>query len=165
MPPVPRILMLCNYLQNVAAIIYIFVLQLSTFLFYNKQLFLLPGQAWCYRNPSIDSISSDLQESDISIRILSEIKIRTGEDSSERSFLAASCSDGSLTKTISCSDSDAGSSFASLRTQYPIVDKGIPFSAHHCLHVFPLVWHCWIRSAQSFAFSSLFIVYRIPPEF
>ena len=29
--------MLCNYLQNVAAITYIFVLQLSTFLFYNKQ--------------------------------------------------------------------------------------------------------------------------------
>ena len=28
--------MLCNYLQNVAAITYIFVLQLSTFLFYNK---------------------------------------------------------------------------------------------------------------------------------
>lgn len=114
---------------------------------------------------SIDSISSGLQESDISIRILSEIKIRTGEASSERSFLAASCSDGSLTKTISCSDSDAGSSFASLRTQYPIVDKGIPFSAHHCLHVFPLAWHCWIRSDQSFAFSSLFIVYKIPPEF
>ena len=31
--------MLCNYLQNVAAITYIFVLQLSTFLFYNKQKF------------------------------------------------------------------------------------------------------------------------------
>ena len=31
--------MLCNYLQNVAAITYIFVLQLSTFLFYNKQCF------------------------------------------------------------------------------------------------------------------------------
>ena len=30
--------MLCNYLQNVAAITYIFVLQLSTFLFYNKHL-------------------------------------------------------------------------------------------------------------------------------
>ena len=29
--------MLCNYLPNVAAITYIFVLQLSTFLFYNKQ--------------------------------------------------------------------------------------------------------------------------------
>lgn len=28
--------MLCNYLQNVAAITYIFVLQLSTFLLYNK---------------------------------------------------------------------------------------------------------------------------------
>ena len=28
--------MLCNYLQNVVAITYIFVLQLSTFLFYNK---------------------------------------------------------------------------------------------------------------------------------
>ena len=27
----------CNYLQNVVAIAYIFVLQLSTFLFYNKQ--------------------------------------------------------------------------------------------------------------------------------
>lgn len=71
----------------------------------------------------MDSISSGLQESDISIRILSEIKIRTGEDSSERSFLAASCSEGSLTKTISRSDSDAGSSFASLRIQYPIVDN------------------------------------------
>ena len=115
-------------------------------------LFLLPGQAWRCRNPSMDSISSGLQESDISIRILSEIKIRTSEDSSERSFLAASCS-------------DVGSSLASLRVQYPIVDKGISFSAHHCLHVFPLVWHCWIRSGQSFAFSSLFIVYRIPPEF
>lgn len=68
-------------------------------------------------------------------------------------LLAASCSDGSLTKTISCSDSAAGSSFASLRTQYPIVDKGIPFSAHHCLHVFPLAWHCWIRSDQSFEYS------------
>ncbi len=90
----------------------------------------------------MDSISSGLQESDISIRILSEIKIRTGEDSVERSFLAVSCSEGSLTKTLSCSDSDAGSSFTSLRIQYPIVDKGIPFSAHHCLHVFPLVWHC-----------------------
>ena len=50
-------------------------------------LFLLPGQAWRCRNPSIDSISSGLQESDISIRILSEIKIRTDEDSSESSFL------------------------------------------------------------------------------
>ena len=106
----------------------------------------------------MDSISSGLQESDISIRILSEIKIRTDEDSSESSFLAASCSDGSLTKTISCSDSDAGSSFANLRIQYHIVDKGIPFSVHHCLHVCPLVWYCWIRSDQSFAFSSLFIV-------
>ena len=65
---------------------------------------LLPGQAWRCRNPSIDSISSGLQESDISIRILSEIKIRTDEDSSESSFLAAFCSDGSLTKTISRSD-------------------------------------------------------------
>ena len=74
-----------------------------------------------------------LQESDISTRILSEIKTRTGAVSSERSFLAASCSDGSLTKTRSCSDSDAE--------------------------------HCWIRSAQSFAFSSLFIVYKIPPDF
>ena len=36
MLPVPGILMLCNYLQNVVAITYIFVLQLSTFLFYNK---------------------------------------------------------------------------------------------------------------------------------
>ena len=33
--------MLCNYLQNVAAITYIFVLQLSTFLFYNKQMSIL----------------------------------------------------------------------------------------------------------------------------
>lgn len=66
----------------------------------------------------MDSISSGLQESDISIRILSEIKIRTGEDSLERSFLAASCSDGSLAKTRSCSGSDAGSSFANLRVQY-----------------------------------------------
>lgn len=33
---VPGILKLCNYLQNVAAITYIFGLQLSTFLFYNK---------------------------------------------------------------------------------------------------------------------------------
>ena len=35
--------MLCNYLQNVAAITYIFVLQLSTFLFYNKQASACPG--------------------------------------------------------------------------------------------------------------------------
>ena len=35
--PVPGILKLCNYLQNVVAITYIFGLQLSTFLFYNKQ--------------------------------------------------------------------------------------------------------------------------------
>ena len=34
--PVPGILKLCNYLQNVVAITYIFALQLSTFLFYNK---------------------------------------------------------------------------------------------------------------------------------
>lgn len=33
--------MLCNYLQNVAAITYIFVLQLSTFLFYNKHAYAL----------------------------------------------------------------------------------------------------------------------------
>ena len=39
--------MLCNYLQNVAAITYIFVLQLSTFLFYNKHqvLALCPERA------------------------------------------------------------------------------------------------------------------------
>lgn len=49
----------------------------------------------------MDSISSGLQESDISIRILSETKIRTGAVSSERSFLAASRSDGSLAKTRS----------------------------------------------------------------
>ena len=35
--PVPWILRLCNYLQNVVAITYIVGLQLSTFLFYNKQ--------------------------------------------------------------------------------------------------------------------------------
>ena len=35
--PVPGILKLCNYLQNVGAKTYIFGLQLSTFLFYNKQ--------------------------------------------------------------------------------------------------------------------------------
>lgn len=34
--PVPWILRLCNYLQNVVAITYIVGLQLSTFLFYNK---------------------------------------------------------------------------------------------------------------------------------
>ena len=34
--PVPGILELCNYLQNVGAKTYIFGLQLSTFLFYNK---------------------------------------------------------------------------------------------------------------------------------
>ena len=38
--PVPRILTLCNYLQNVGAKTYIFGLQLSTFLFYNKQCIL-----------------------------------------------------------------------------------------------------------------------------
>ena len=36
--PVPRILVLCNHLQNVVATTYIFRLQLSTFIFYNKQL-------------------------------------------------------------------------------------------------------------------------------
>ena len=35
--PIPEILKLCNYLQNVVAITYIFGLQFSTFLFYNKQ--------------------------------------------------------------------------------------------------------------------------------
>ena len=35
--PVPRILVLCNHLQNVVATTYIFRLQLSTFIFYNKQ--------------------------------------------------------------------------------------------------------------------------------
>lgn len=34
--PILGILKLCNYLQNVVAITYIFGLQLSTFLFYNK---------------------------------------------------------------------------------------------------------------------------------
>ena len=37
MLPVPRILRFCNYLQNAVANTYIFVLQLSTFIFYNKQ--------------------------------------------------------------------------------------------------------------------------------
>ena len=36
--PVPRILVLCNHLQNVVATTYIFGLQLSTFIFYNKQV-------------------------------------------------------------------------------------------------------------------------------
>ena len=36
MLPVPGILRFCNYLQNAVATTYIFVLQLSTFLFYNK---------------------------------------------------------------------------------------------------------------------------------
>ena len=36
--PVPEILKLYNYLQNVVAITYIFGLQLSTFLFYNKHV-------------------------------------------------------------------------------------------------------------------------------
>ena len=38
MLPVPGILRICNYLQNAVATTYIFVLQLSTFIFYNKQL-------------------------------------------------------------------------------------------------------------------------------
>ena len=38
MLPVPGILRFCNYLQNAVATTYIFVLQLSTFLFYNKQI-------------------------------------------------------------------------------------------------------------------------------
>ena len=38
--------MLCNYLQNVAAITYIFVLQLSTFLFYNKQVPAVLYRSW-----------------------------------------------------------------------------------------------------------------------
>ena len=37
--PVPRILVLCNHLQNVVATTYIFRLQLSTFIFYNKHLY------------------------------------------------------------------------------------------------------------------------------
>ena len=55
--------MLCNYLQNVAAITYIFVLQLSTFLFYNKHA--APEKAWrkrqvpvaaeCFGSPSSDA--------------------------------------------------------------------------------------------------------------
>lgn len=36
--PVPGILRLCNYLQNAVATTYIFGLQLSTFIFYNKQV-------------------------------------------------------------------------------------------------------------------------------
>ena len=36
MLPVPGILRICNYLQNAVATTYIFVLQLSTFIFYNK---------------------------------------------------------------------------------------------------------------------------------
>lgn len=36
--PVPGILKLCNYLQNVVASTYIFGLQFSTFLFYNKHI-------------------------------------------------------------------------------------------------------------------------------
>ena len=36
--PILGILKFCNYLQNVVAITYIFGLQLSTFLFYNKQV-------------------------------------------------------------------------------------------------------------------------------
>lgn len=39
--PVPGILRLCNYLQNAGATTYIFGLQLSTFLFYNKHTVLL----------------------------------------------------------------------------------------------------------------------------
>lgn len=38
--PVPRILVLCNHLQNVVATTYIFRLQLSTFIFYNKHSFM-----------------------------------------------------------------------------------------------------------------------------
>ena len=37
--PVPGILRLCNYLQNVGATTCILGLQLSTFIFYNKHLF------------------------------------------------------------------------------------------------------------------------------
>ena len=40
--PVLGILTLCNYLQNVGAKTYIFGLQLSTFLFYNKQVWAEP---------------------------------------------------------------------------------------------------------------------------
>lgn len=119
---------------------------------------LLPGQAWRCRNPSIDSISSVLQESDISIRILSEIKIRTDEDSSERSFLAASCSDGSLTKTISCSDSDAGSSFASLRIQYPIVDNN---SAERALKNFAVGRRNWLFAKSVRGAGASALVYSI----
>ena len=41
--PVPRILVLCNHLQNVVATTYIFRLQLSTFIFYNKHIYLHGG--------------------------------------------------------------------------------------------------------------------------
>lgn len=49
--------MLCNYLQNVAAITYIFVLQLSTFLFYNKQLLLLSICELIFNNSIVKVIS------------------------------------------------------------------------------------------------------------
>lgn len=56
--------MLCNYLQNVAAITYIFVLQLSTFLFYNKHTELRSLSAeqfhWLMQGFAIDPIIHDI---------------------------------------------------------------------------------------------------------
>jgi putative transposase len=43
---------LCNYLQNVVAITYIFTLQLSTFLFCNKQKLDSVTKAWSDRYPA-----------------------------------------------------------------------------------------------------------------
>ena len=58
--PVPGILKLCNYLQNVVAITYIFALQLSTFLFYNKQI-----GPFCDKAPSLP-LSMQEQETESS---------------------------------------------------------------------------------------------------
>lgn len=54
--------MLCNYLQNVAAITYIFVLQLSTFLFYNKHICGSTARVKTIRIPRLSCTNINEQE-------------------------------------------------------------------------------------------------------
>lgn len=77
--------MLCNYLQNVAAITYIFVLQLSTFLFYNKQadnwiLIRVHGSHYQYRKVGISHtvIIPNHNGKDLSIGVVKDLEKKTG---------------------------------------------------------------------------------------
>ena len=63
--PVPRILVLCNHLQNVVATTYIFRLQLSTFIFYNKQALADAKEELHNRLFAPEHISGDLEEIEI----------------------------------------------------------------------------------------------------